>query len=210
MSSREMDDFHTSVTLLQRFVCAFEEGRLMRPSLSSSLPDISRPSETIAFNGLLFDLALRLERRGELTVLSRNHGLAAAIEMLARRRLREQNGRIGPAEAIHSTLIKHIAIDSGCSIDTLRRRIAKTTGTSPREWRQRQRIGRAIELIQEGMKVESAALECGYRSQRAFFAAFKKLTDMTPSTVRNMSRAETESLMKRLLPWVSEGAERCY
>lgn len=73
--------------------------------------------------------------------------------------------------------------------------MVRATGIAPREWRQRQRIGRAIELIREGMKVESAALECGYRSQRAFFAAFKKLTLMTPSAVRELSQEEATALV---------------
>lgn len=151
--------------------------------------------------GLLFDLALRLDRRNELTRLSRVSGLVHAIETLARQRLRERHDQPHAKASTAGALIKDIALDRGYSRDTLRRRIAKTTGMAPREWRQRQRVGRAIELIRQGMKIESAALECGYRSERAFFAAFKRLTGLTPAAVRKLSESDTHALRSRLLPW---------
>ncbi|AKH65587.1 hypothetical protein VY86_21740 [Photorhabdus thracensis] len=48
------------------------------------------------------------------------------------------------------------------------------------EWRQRLKIVRAMQLLEQGEKVESVAFEMGYSSASAFIAMFHRLTGRTP------------------------------
>ena len=198
--------FFDAVSTVQRFVCAFQEGRLLRPSLSKLLPVMKTETERLALDGLLFALGNRLDRRHELSRLVRHTDLAGAVEVLARRRLREQRGKVDLGPIVSRLCLRDVAHDQGISVDTLRRRVAKASGMPPRELRQRQRVCRAIELIRSGMKIESAAHESGYRSERGFYAAFEKLTGMSPATVRHLSTEDTIALKERVLPSAPAGA----
>jgi AraC-like DNA-binding protein len=49
------------------------------------------------------------------------------------------------------------------------------------KWRQQLRLLRAVELIANGEKVISAALDAGYANPSAFTAMFRRQLGMTPS-----------------------------
>jgi AraC-like DNA-binding protein len=67
---------------------------------------------------------------------------------------------------------------------TLARRCQRELGMSFAEWRQRLRAVRALPLLLSGQKVESVALELGYRSASAFISMFARLMGVTPDDFR--------------------------
>jgi AraC-like DNA-binding protein len=198
-SKQDADAFFHAVTVVQRFVCAFQAGYLLRPSLSQTLQPMTSESDRLALDGLLFTLARRLDRRGELSVLVGRLGLPGAIETLARRRLREHAPSARLGSVVGRLRLSDIAHDRRVSTATLRRRIRAAAGMTPRELRRRQKVWCGLELIRSGMKIESAATDCGYRSERSFYAAVRALTGMTPASIRGLSHAEAAALEKRLL-----------
>lgn len=199
----ESPAFFEAVTVLQRFVCAFEDRRMLRPPLSSSLPVLRSQTDRLALDGLLFAMAQRLDRRGDVLPLTKELGLVGAVETLARCRLRDMGALTDLGPAGDRVRLTDLARERGVSADTLRRRIGKAAGISPRELRQRQRACLGIDLIRTGMKVEAAAHECGYRSASSFSTTFRRLTGKTPAAVRLMTTTEAESLKKTVLPWAA-------
>jgi AraC-like DNA-binding protein len=70
---------------------------------------------------------------------------------------------------------------TGLSLRTLQRIVARETGlTLGRHVRQLQLLA-GLERVANGMKVTSAAFECGYESPSAFIAAFKATFGRTPA-----------------------------
>ena len=199
------DVLHDAISVVQRFVCALEEGRLLRPSLSASLPVLERESDRLFLEGMLFKLARRLDRKGELSALAGRVGVSRAVEFLARQRLKERTLRPELASLVGRSILRDLAHDRGLSADTMRRRVRRAIGLSPRTLRQRQRICQAIDQIQGGMKISAAAHECGYRSESSFFAAFRKATGLSPAAVRALSPEEVADLRQKLMPWVRTG-----
>ena len=192
---------YEAISVVQRFVCAFEEGRLLRPSLTASLPIVKREQDRVFIEGLLFRLASRLDRRGQISALRARVGLSRAVELLARERLRERTRKPELASLLGRSALREVAHDRGLSVDTMRRRVRKAIGLAPRMLRQRQRVCHAIDQIRAGVKISAAAHECGYRSESSFFAAFRKATGLSPAAVRALSGPEAESLKNRLMPW---------
>jgi two-component system response regulator YesN len=57
-------------------------------------------------------------------------------------------------------------------------------GVSMHEYLVSFRLARAESLIREGQKIESVALEVGYRSRRSFYRQFKRRYGTTPGAYR--------------------------
>jgi len=74
-----------------------------------------------------------------------------------------------------------LAKKCGASKRTIERLFKEEAGMTFGRWRQRFTLVRAIQLLANGNKVSSVALEIGYRSPSAFIAMFKKLMGTTPS-----------------------------
>lgn len=68
----------------------------------------------------------------------------------------------------------------GASPRTLSRRFIRETGLSPRAWRHRLRLFRAIELLGAGRSVTATALELGYASTSAFSYMFRSEMAVSP------------------------------
>ena len=66
------------------------------------------------------------------------------------------------------------------STRTLARLFADQTSMGFRQWRQRLRLYRALELLAGGASVTTVALEVGYNSSSAFIAAFKQQFGKAP------------------------------
>ncbi|MGI9283683.1 MAG: AraC family transcriptional regulator [Endozoicomonas sp.] len=64
---------------------------------------------------------------------------------------------------------------------TLSRRCYKELGMSFREWRQRLRLVKSIEMLADGVTVEQIALSLGYSTSSSFIAMFKRQMGVTPA-----------------------------
>jgi AraC-like DNA-binding protein len=67
---------------------------------------------------------------------------------------------------------------------TLSRRCRRDLGMSFVEWRQRLRLVRALSMLEEGVSVQTVALELGYSTSSAFIAMFHRMMGSTPDEFR--------------------------
>ncbi|CND96881.1 AraC family transcriptional regulator [Yersinia kristensenii] len=67
---------------------------------------------------------------------------------------------------------------------TLSRRCQQELGMAFSEWRQRLRFLHAISLLEQGLTVQSVALDVGYSSASAFIAMFQQVSGTTPERFR--------------------------
>jgi AraC family transcriptional regulator, arabinose operon regulatory protein len=71
---------------------------------------------------------------------------------------------------------------------------SRETGTTPRRYAERQRLGRAQQLLEVTLlPVNEVARQAGFDDQFYFAARFKKLTGRTPSAFRSWRRSEDAS-----------------
>jgi AraC-like DNA-binding protein len=82
--------------------------------------------------------------------------------------------------SLHDSL-PEIARRAGASARTIERLFRRETGMPFGQWRQRQRLVHALQLLARGESVTNAALESGYSSTSAFIAMFRKTLGTTPS-----------------------------
>lgn len=80
--------------------------------------------------------------------------------------------------------LKEIAHEAHVTERTLIRRCQRDLGMTLAEWRQRLRVVKAMDRLQQGEKVESTAYDMGYSSPSAFIAMFRRLTGTTPGGYR--------------------------
>ena len=82
-----------------------------------------------------------------------------------------------------------LASDAGLSRFHFCRAFKESTGLSPHAWLRQHRLERAMQMLRDtDASVVSVAAALGYASQTAFAAAFRKLTDETPSDWRRRVR----------------------
>jgi transcriptional regulator GlxA family with amidase domain len=81
-----------------------------------------------------------------------------------------------------------IASRAGVSVRNMNRLFLDELGLTPRQVLIQMRIGRARELLMEGVPVTQVALDCGYRSLSSFITAFRQLTGQVPSEYRRLGR----------------------
>ncbi|RVU32550.1 AraC family transcriptional regulator [Neptunomonas marina] len=84
----------------------------------------------------------------------------------------------------NSQPLSAIAEYFGTTERTLARKARRDLGMPLSEWRQRLKVMRSIVLLQEGMSVESVALDLGYSTASAFIAMFRRLLNTTPDEYR--------------------------
>lgn len=84
------------------------------------------------------------------------------------------------ADPADTPTVRELAAAMNVSSRTIERAFAADARMTFGEWRQRQRIGRAIELLAGGGAVKDVALEAGYETPSAFVAAFKQMVGITP------------------------------
>ena len=80
-----------------------------------------------------------------------------------------------------SRSVKDLAGFIGITERSLSRKCRKELGITLLEWRQRLRVIKSLEMLEEGATVESIALELGYSSSSAFIAMFKRVMGQTPA-----------------------------
>jgi len=69
----------------------------------------------------------------------------------------------------------------GLTVKTVHRVFAKETAMSFAQWRQQARLLRALQRIAGGDRIIDVAFDCGYASQSAFTAMFRRHFGMPPS-----------------------------
>jgi transcriptional regulator GlxA family with amidase domain len=91
-----------------------------------------------------------------------------------------------------------LAVRAGFSVRTLERRVLQATGFPVATCRTRARVRRAVELLEIGLKVDSAAEAVGWRSKKDLYHAFRTCVPFLPGDVRKMTREEVQIVVKRL------------
>ncbi|WP_035059119.1 AraC family transcriptional regulator [Andreprevotia chitinilytica] len=71
---------------------------------------------------------------------------------------------------------------------TLARRCLRDLGMSFGEWRQRQRYLASLPMLEQGLPVQTVALELGYSTSSAFIAMFQRQSGTTPDQFRRSQR----------------------
>ena len=79
---------------------------------------------------------------------------------------------------------------------TLRREFCRAFGRTPKEYHCALRLLSAIERIGTD-KIESVALDAGYRSRKNFYAMFRKLTGLTPAQFRRLPAGKQDVVLAR-------------
>lgn len=69
----------------------------------------------------------------------------------------------------------------GVTAKTIHRLFSRETGMSFAQWRQQARLLQALSLIAQGRRMIDVALDCGYASQSAFAAMFRRHFGIAPS-----------------------------
>lgn len=87
--------------------------------------------------------------------------------------------------------LAQLASSVNTSERTLMRRCQRDLGMSFAEWRQRLKTVKAMEMLEQGVSVETTALDLGYSSASAFIAMFRRLINMTPDEYRRNHQAGT-------------------
>ena len=129
-------------------------------------------------------LATRLlaAHAGSLTALQPvAGGLSPKVLRRAIERLRSDNDA--------DVSLAALASDAGLSRFHFCRAFKKSTGLSPCAWLRRHQLEQAMKMLREtDTSVASIAAALGYASQSAFAAAFRRLTNETPSNWRRRAR----------------------
>ena len=85
------------------------------------------------------------------------------------------------AAAAFDELIRSLQKRLGLTVKTVHRLFAKETAMSFAQWRQQARLLRALQRIAGGDRIIDVAFDCGYASQSAFTAMFRRHFGMPPS-----------------------------
>lgn len=80
--------------------------------------------------------------------------------------------------------LTELADRAGCSVAQIERDFARVLQESPKQYRSRLRIQRAMDGIRKGWSLTRIAHECGYSEHSALSRAFKTATGLTPKQFR--------------------------
>ncbi|MBI1235638.1 MAG: helix-turn-helix domain-containing protein [Alphaproteobacteria bacterium] len=80
--------------------------------------------------------------------------------------------------------LPELADRAGCSVAQIERDFARVLQESPKQYRSRLRIQRAMDGIRKGRSLTGIAHECGYSEHSALSRAFKAATGLTPKQFR--------------------------
>ncbi|MDA7963456.1 MAG: helix-turn-helix transcriptional regulator [Ruegeria sp.] len=84
-----------------------------------------------------------------------------------------------------------LAHDIGASAKTLTRLCNRELGMRFGDWRQRVRFTVALEMLERGETIKSAASHCGYSSPSAFSYAFRRVFGQTPTGFQTRKQGRT-------------------
>ncbi|WP_220274651.1 AraC family transcriptional regulator [Trinickia dinghuensis] len=155
-------------------VCTLAVGPIIKAILTDLVArqvDYPRNDADERLMQVLVDQMSLAPRQDTYLPISEDRALGQVLEAL-----RHQPGDNRPLEAwasvVHSTE------------RTLSRRCQRDLGMSFVEWRQRLRLVRALSMLEDGLAVQTVALELGYSTSSAFIAMFHRLMGATPDEFR--------------------------
>lgn len=155
-------------------VCTLAVGPIIKAILGDLMArqvDYARDDDDERLMLVLVDQMRRAPRQD--TYLPNSEDRALGQVLAALRQQPSDNRPLGAwANAVHSTE------------RTLSRRCQRDLGMSFMEWRQRLRLVRALSMLEEGLPVQTVALELGYSTSSAFIAMFHRLMGATPDEFR--------------------------
>lgn len=164
--------------------------RFTRALLRHAPPPRTRLEEII-FLGLLFESAL--EGFGDRPAFA-SHAVRRALRKLLPRPSRQERDLLTKVERVAQHLIDTharpvnvpaLARREGLHQSTLRRAFLDRFGMAPREFQTRVRICRAIHLFAvETTDILAVARSVGYRSEKNFYRAVRRVTGLTPARLR--------------------------
>ncbi|WP_420434458.1 helix-turn-helix domain-containing protein [Hyphobacterium sp.] len=88
------------------------------------------------------------------------------------------------ANIVEAPTVEILAETCHCSVAQLERDFRSVLAQSPKQYRSRLRVQRAIDAIRAGWSLTDAALEAGYSEHSALSRAFKAFTGLTPARFR--------------------------
>jgi AraC-like DNA-binding protein len=88
-----------------------------------------------------------------------------------------------------------IATECGCTLPTLRQAFGRRYGVSLREYQDIARVMFAVSRVRSGIKIETVAVEAGYRSKKDFYKVFRHVIGLTPVQFRNLPSSEAVRLV---------------
>ncbi|OAS04567.1 AraC family transcriptional regulator [Pseudomonas putida] len=155
-------------------VCTLAVGPITKAILADLVErqvDYPRNDEDTRLMQVLVDQISMAPRRDTYLPISKDRALSQVLEAL-----HLEPGDNRPldewASVVHSTE------------RTLSRRCKRDLGMSFVEWRQRLRLVRALSMLEDGIPVQTVALELGYSSSSAFIAMFHRMIGSTPDEFR--------------------------
>jgi len=155
-------------------VCTLAVGPIIKAILTDLVArqvDYPRNDDDERLMQVLIDQMSLAPRQDTYLPISDDRALGQVLEAL-----RQQPGDNRSLEAwarvVHSTE------------RTLSRRCQRDLGMSFVEWRQRLRLVRALSMLEDGLTVQTVALELGYSTSSAFIAMFNRLMGATPDEFR--------------------------
>jgi AraC-like DNA-binding protein len=169
------ESLHNDLHRTDRMACGFDATSTLRALLSSA-----RGNEKRGF----LEWAQRFR-----TELYRVHPVSPARRAAVL--VRERTGIRLDAAGLATML--------GVSPRHLRRAFVATFGVPLPEYVRRARVLRALEaMAAEPRKVESVALDVGYRSKKDFYRAFRQLAGMTPTAFMKLAPQSAGDLIDRM------------
>jgi AraC-like DNA-binding protein len=160
--------------MLPTEVCTLEVGPVIKAILSDLVErrvEYPRDDHDERLMQVLIDQMSRAPRQDTYLPISEDRALGAVLAAL--RRHPGDNRSLGEwASVVHSTE------------RTLSRRCRRDLGMPFLEWRLRLRLVQALSMLQDGLAVQTIALEMGYSTSSAFIAVFHRMTGSTPDEFR--------------------------
>lgn len=95
--------------------------------------------------------------------------------------------------------VRRLARELRVDETTVRREFRRVFGVTPRDDHLRARVATALELLAAGdQKISALARSVGYRDEKSFFTAVRRLTGRTPGELRALSPAARRSIATAL------------
>jgi AraC-like DNA-binding protein len=196
-------------------------------SFVAALPEPTHHVESLLLRAMLWDVAARFSRTIHETV-HRGHAADcgfipdAGLACLFQRERDSQSAFLDWAEAVQRNLLRahpltpaaraarlirgdyqrpwtidRLAIRVHATPSQLRRSFRREFGVSTREYQRSLRLIDALERVPDG-KIDSIALQVGYRSKKNFYQAFQQVFGLTPTAFRRLSEERAAEMIESL------------
>ena len=93
--------------------------------------------------------------------------------------------------------LDQLCLCAGLSKSTLLRAFARSKGITPYSYLENIRIGKAKELLEQGVSPAQAALQTGFSDQSHFTSYFNRFIGLTPGIYRDIFKDSEEKFHER-------------